>query len=138
MITWIPRQALASPVLELVSMSREALRELLPALEELSGLLKAIEPMMREEAVITQMEAHRSDREWLERLRDALEHSLRGLQGMSAEGGLLPGMRNCLLGIFSLLDGMVRHLVSAVENRGKLGRISIADWFDRMQDLMRG
>ncbi|MEJ5186520.1 MAG: hypothetical protein WHT46_05510 [Candidatus Geothermincolales bacterium] len=126
---------------ELISKCREGLKELVPALEELSALSKAIEPVMREEAVITQMEAPRSDQEWLERLRrleGALKASLPALKNLSPGGSRFPGLKNALLEIFSLLDEMVRRLASSLPGRAGQRNISIEDKFDRMQDLIRG
>lgn len=130
---------LGESVHELIARCREGRMEAAQALGELARMMEAIEPVMREEAVITQLEAPRSDQEWLGRLirlRDALEPSLEKLKSASAAVVYLKGLKTSLFEILTLLHDMVNRLMTVLGSGKGWQGVSIADRFDRMQALI--
>lgn len=105
----------------------EAVGELEAVYESLESILKAIEPVLLEEAVITQLEAPQSDAEWLERLErldTALQVSLGELEGVEVPP-LLVEYKALYQDLLSTLYELIGDLTATV-----LGQIANEDMED--------
>lgn len=97
----------------------EAVEELAAVYGGLEEILLALEPTLREEAVITQLEAPRDDAEFLERLQRldaALKESLAALQGLEPPAPLRD-YRDHFQQLLSVLDKMVEDIIAVIEGR---------------------
>jgi len=115
-----------------------AVEELQSLYGPLEGLLSAIEPVMREEAAITGMEAPRSDAEWLERLnrlRNALGPALSALSSLEVPR-VLEEYRGFLQELFSVLYKLVEELASRVKRGDVSSNAPDNPDFLRMQELL--
>ena len=101
---------------EYVAAMEGALGELEDIYAGLEEILRAIEPVLIEEAVITQMEAPQSDQEWLERLYpldDALKLSIAELQEVEAPPSL-QGYQALFMEVLSTMNKLVGELIAVV------------------------
>jgi len=104
---------------EYAALAVEAVQELNGIYDALQGMLQAIEPILREEAVITQLEAPSSDAELLDRLgrlSAALDASLAELPGIEVPAQLAE-YKSLLEGIFTKLQKLVRDLTTTVSEQ---------------------
>jgi hypothetical protein len=116
----------------------EAVEELDGVIDGLSGMLQAIEPVLREEAVISQMEEPGDDSELLGRLQKldaALATSLAELPGLEVPVQLAE-YRSLLVGIFTSLHKVVRDLKAVASGQTTNVTIENNPDFLRMQELM--
>ncbi|MDY6794758.1 MAG: hypothetical protein SWK76_05700 [Actinomycetota bacterium] len=82
----------------------------------LEALLRAIDPALREEALLIQLEAPQSDQEWLDRLNSleaALQPTLALLESVDVPP-LLGEYESLLMDLFSTLYDLARKLKSLV------------------------
>ncbi len=108
-------ERLGDLVHDFVPPARRALEELDAFYRDLGSILAAVEPFLREEAVITQLEVPQSSAEWrdrLEGLRRALDATLQGLEGLSVEP-VLSEYR----AFFVELCGALHKVVTAIISR---------------------
>jgi hypothetical protein len=115
-----------------------ALEELDGIYTGLQGILQAIEPTMREEAVITQLDEPGSDAELLdrlERLDAALDSSLAELPGIEVPA-LLVEYKSLLTGIFTTLQKLVRDLIGAASGQVANENMENNPDFLYMQELL--
>ncbi len=125
---------------EYSSAVEEATSELRGIYSGLEEMMLSIEPVLREEAAVTQMEAPQSDEEFLERLTRldaALTPSLSELEGLEVPM-LLAEYKSLLEDILTTLGKLVGDLIAAVT--GSSPGIDIDDNPDflRVQELLEG
>ncbi len=132
--------ALGEYVDEYSTAAVESVEELEGIFAGLQGILRAIEPILREEAVITQLEAPRSAAEWLERLRRleaALDASLPEL--VEVEAPLpLEEYGTLFAEMLSILRKLVGDLIAVVTGQAPNVNMEENPDFLRMQELMAG
>lgn len=115
-----------------------AVEELQSLYQPLKDLLVAIEPVMREEADITGMEAPRSGAEWLERLnrlKAALLPAVSSLTEMEVPQ-LLAGLRDLLRELFTVMYRLVNELSARARGGDLRSEASENPDFVRMQELL--
>lgn len=96
----------------------EAVEELLDAYTALEELLQALEPTLREEATITQLEAPQSDAEWLGRLRKlyaALDVSLADLTRVEVPPTLSDYLAY-FTDLFSTMHKLIGDIITALNS----------------------
>jgi hypothetical protein len=93
--------------------TREALSEVEGVYTGLEDILRAVQPALEEEAVVTQLEAPASNEEWLERLYGldaALEPSMRDLQEVEVVP-FLQEYKAYMVDLFGTLQKMVKEII---------------------------
>lgn len=118
----------------------EAVEELEAIYTGLQGILQAIEPVLREEAVITQLEEPGSDAELLgrlQRLEAALDTSLVALAEVEVPA-LLVEYKSLFTDILTTLSKLVGDLVATASGRSPNVNMEENPDFLRMQELMAG
>jgi len=125
---------------EYVAAALEAVGELEGVYAGLLDILQAIEPVLREEAVITQLDEPGSDAELLERLiglRDALDPSLAALAEIEVPTPLIE-YKSLMEGIFTLLRKTVGDLIVIASGTSPNVNLENNPDFQRMQELIAG
>ena len=131
-------EPLGTYIQEYAAAALEAVGELEGVYAGLLDILQAIEPVLREEAVITQLDEPGSDAELLERLtrlRDALDPSLAALAEIEVPT-LLIEYKSLLEEIFTLLRKTVGDLIAVVGGTSSNIDMENNPDFQRMQELM--
>jgi len=131
-------ETLGNYIDEYVAAALEAVGELEGVYAGLLDILQAIEPVLREEAVITQLDEPGSDAELLERLirlRDALDPSLAALAEIEVPT-LLIEYKSLLEEIFTLLRKTVGDLIVVASGTSPNINLENNPDFQRMQELM--
>ncbi len=116
----------------------EAVEELDTIYEGIKDIFQAIEPVLREEAVITQLEAPGSDADLLERLGRldaALDLSLEELPGIVVPS-LLGEYKSLFEGIFTTLQKLVQELIAAATGGITDEEMENNPDFEHMQGLL--
>jgi hypothetical protein len=116
----------------------EAVEELNAIYSGFQEILLAIEPIMREEALITQLEAPGNDAELLDRLQGldaALDSSLAELSGVEVPAQL-DEYKSLLTGIFTTLQKLVIDLAAAAAGQAAEENMENNPDFLYMQELM--
>ena len=123
---------------EYIASVTEAIEELSTIRSGIEQISLAIEPIMSEEAVITQLEEPGDDAELLDRLRrlsEALESSLAELSGLEVPAKLTE-YKSLLEGIFTSLQNVIRDLIYVASAQTAGETMENNPDFLRMQDLM--
>jgi hypothetical protein len=123
---------------EYIAAMEEALGELEVVYSGLEDILGAIEPVLIEEAVITQLDAPQSNQEWLERLNpldEALKISLTELQEVEAPPAL-QGYQALFTDILSNMNKLVGELIAVVTGAASNVDVENNPDFIRMQEQL--
>ena len=123
---------------EYIAVMEEALKELEGIYAGLEKILGAIESVLIEEAVITQMEAPQSDQEWLERLQPldtALKISIAELQKVEAPPQL-QDYQDLFMDILSTMNKLVGELIGVVVGAAPNVDVENNPDFIRMQEQL--
>ncbi|MDI6875054.1 hypothetical protein [Candidatus Solincola sp.] len=118
--------------------ARQALEELSLFYEELESLLLAVEPLLREEAIITQLEMPRDQAEWrerLERLRQALETTLQALAGLSIDS-VLSDYHAYFLEVAAALIKVVEQIINRLPLANLEKDIGVSADFGRVREML--
>ena len=123
---------------EYTALAVKAAEELESVYDGLDGILQAISPVLREEAVITQLDEPGSDAELLDRLGKldaALKTSLAELPGIEVPA-LLAEYKSLLEGIFTDLHKLILDLIAAASGQVSDENMENNPDFLHMQELI--
>jgi hypothetical protein len=115
----------------------EAIGELENVYNGLEDILRAIEPALNEEAVITQLEAPQSNEEWLSRLKKleaALSEAISALQQTEVTP-LLAEYKSLFMDIFETMHKLAVDLIATVSGQIPNVELNNNPDFMRIQDL---
>ncbi|OFW56383.1 MAG: hypothetical protein A2W01_00420 [Candidatus Solincola sediminis] len=123
-----------------IDATREGIAQLDEVYNGLEEILKAIEPILREEAVITQLEQPQDDAELLVRLRRleaATVPAISNLQGVEVPA-LLADYKTLFLEVFTTLLNLTRNLIVVASGGSTTIDLETNPDFDSMNLLIAG